>query len=820
MSRLVSRLPAPWLQHLAGDLRFAWRQLARAPLFSLTIILTFALGLATTASSFSVMDAIVLRPLATPQLDRVLSVGEQRGTEPPQALSYADYVDYVAGSHAFAGLAARAGSYVTLTRSAQSEHAQATRTTLNLFSVYQIRPLLGRTFLAHEDEPGRDAEAVLTHAFWQSHFGSRADALGQPLVLDGRTYTVVGVMPQSFDHVDLTDLWVPLALSPADRSDRTLRKYVVTGRLRDSATTAAAAGELNAIAAGIARQYPQSNRGWTVRVRPLIETINGDLTPRLMGISLAATWLLMIVVCVNISNLQFARTLRRGPEMAVRAALGSSRQRILSQLLLESLLLSLLGAAGGLLLARVALHYILLEMPSQVSRYVAGWNDIHLSPRTLAYSIAVAVIAGLIAGLAPALAGMRVNLLEQLKAGGRSVSGSARSHRLRNLFAGAQVMLATTLVAGAACIAVSMYTMLDAASRFDPAHALVLNTYLPAANYARPAQQAAFLRDSLDRLRTLPQVRSAEFTTALPYNNTGLWWQDLAIAGDPALPGQARTTQRLTVSPGYFQSFGIQLVEGRLLTTSDSLDSAKVAVISERLARMYFGSKDPLGHQIQLGRDANLTPPLQVVGVVADVLYLWVDQTPKPAVYLASTQFPTTSGTYVLRTGGDPLRLASSARQTLSALDSTVPVDPAETYTRFLSESLTGLSYMAAMLTVDALIALLLCALGIFGVMANLVTERTHEIGIRFALGANRAAVLGMLLRRSLVVTGVGLALGVGLAFEVAQLLNGALPGVQSLQAAILGMTALAVAALSVTAGYLPAHRAAMLDPVQALRVE
>ena len=816
MPILVSSL----LQNLSSDLSFALRQLRRSPLFALTIVTTFALGIAANAAIFSVMDAIVLRPLAVPRLDRVVSVAEQRGAEFPAPVSFADYRDYAAQSHAFTQLAARSQSYLTLTQSGQSEHVQATRTTLNLFTVFRIQPQLGRTFAAHEDQPGRDGEAVLTHAFWQTHFGSRADAIGKPLVLDGRPYTVIGVMPQSFDHIGFTDLWLPLALSPQQASDRTRRDYTMTGRLRDGVTVEAAAGELNAIAANLARQFPDTNRGWHTRVRPLAATINGELTPTFTRMMLAATLLLMLVVCANISNLQFARTLGRAPELAVRSALGSSRQRLLRQLLVESLVHSTLGAVAGLLLARAALHLIVTAMPSQVSRFLAGWSDIHLSVRTLAYSIGVAVVSGLLAGLAPAVAGMRVDLLDQLKAGSRSVSGSARSGRLRSLFSGAQIMLATALVAGAACIAASMYTMLHATTQFAPRQVLLFNTYLPSAHYPSGVQQAAFLRDSLDRLRTLPGVRSAEFSTALPYNNTGVWWQDLTITGDPAMPGETRSTQRLTISPGYLRSLGIPLLRGRALAPGDTLNTPPVAVISQRLARQYFGDRDPIGHTIQLGKAPGLTAPATIVGIAADAIYTWVDQTPQPAVYLSAAQFPTSSGTYIVRAQGDPMALAPSTRQALSALDSTVPVDPAETYERFLHESLIGLWYVAAMLGVDAAIALLLCAIGIFAVMANLVRERTHEIGIRFAVGADRSAILLLLLRRSLSVTALGLAAGLLLAFGVGRVLTGILEGVQGLQFAILCATGCVVALISLLAGYLPARRAASFDPVQALRTE
>jgi putative ABC transport system permease protein len=413
-----------------------------------------------------------------------------------------------------------------------------------------------------------------------------------------------------------------------------------------------------------------------------------------------------------------------------------------------------------------------------------------------------------------------VNLVEQLKLGSRSVAGAARSHRLRNLLAGAQVMLATALVAGAALIAASMYSMMRETTRFAPQQSLVMNVSLPTPQYDAAEKRAGFLGDSLARLSGLPGVKRAEFTTALPYNNTGVWWQDVAVVGEQAQPGESRTTQRLTVSPGFVQSIGAPLLAGRFLSPSDGRETVPVAVISQRLARQYFGGKNPIGAKMVLGTGKEATAPVTVVGVVGDVLYTWVDQTPQPAVYLSVAQFPVDSGTYLLRTDGDPRMLAVPARQALAALDRRVPVNDVESYAQFLHESLIGLRYAASMLEVDAGIALLLCGLGIFGVMANLVTERRQEIGIRFAMGAGRGSVLRLMLGRSLGITAVGVVAGVLLSLEVNRVLASLLEGVRGLQGLILLAATVIVAGISVLAGYLPARRAAGVDPATALHAE
>ena len=363
--------------------------------------------------------------------------------------------------------------------------------------------------------------------------------------------------------------------------------------------------------------------------------------------------------------------------------------------------------------------------------------------------------------------------------------------------------------------------MLNAAGRFQPEKVLMFHAYLPAARYETAPKQSAFFASSLDRLRALPGVRSAVFATALPYNNEGVWWQGVTIPGDPALPGQTRNTQRLTVSPDFFSSFGLRTVQGRSLASSDTLDHPLVAVVSRRFAAEYFGTRDPIGRQIQLGKDTtDLTPPATIVGVVEDVIYTWVDQVPQPAVYFSAAQMPSTSGTFVLRTEGDPLSLAVPARRALANLDSTLPVDTPETYATYVHESFVGLSYMAVMLAADAAIALFLSGIGLFGVMANLVTERTHEIGIRFAVGAGRGSILALLMRRTLAVTSIGLGGGVVLAVAVGRVLTGTLQNVRAEQGQIILGTGLLVVLISLLAEDIPARPATTVDPGEALRAQ
>jgi putative ABC transport system permease protein len=531
-------------------------------------------------------------------------------------------------------------------------------------------------------------------------------------------------------------------------------------------------------------------------------------------------FILLLIVCANISNLQFSRSLSRRPEIAIRTAIGASRPRILRQLLTESILLGLCGGVVGIVLARINIYVNLMAMPQRIARYMPGWSNISLDWRALGYSVALTLIVGIISGIAPAYAAMRVGVSEQLKAGSRTLSDTAKSHRLRNLFAIAQIALSVALVIGASLMATGTYAMLKATQSYDPDHLLTFSIALPEGRYVTAAQQTAFLDQSLDRFRSIPGVLSADLTTALPYNNTGVWVQDFVIEHNPTLPGQFRNTQRITITPEYLASMKIPLVSGRLLSASDAAGTMPVATVSRSFAQRYFPNQNPIGQRIQLGKDASGTPWLTVVGVVGDALTIWVDRVPQPAVYLSYRQFPVGDPTFAVRTNGNPLTLAPAVRHSIASVDGSLPVDNLESYRAYLHESLIGLIYVVATLAANAGIALLLSALGIFGVMANTVTERTQEIGIRLALGAERTHIEAMVIRRGLILAGVGLALGLPLAFGLARGVSSLIYGTDAGNHLIFSLTTLTIVVVALLATWLPAHRAAGIEPMSALRSE
>jgi predicted permease len=458
-------------------------------------------------------------------------------------------------------------------------------------------------------------------------------------------------------------------------------------------------------------------------------------------------------------------------------------------------------------------------MPERVARFMAGWSNTGLNARVLGFSFLLAALAGILAGVAPALDALRVNLVDQLKAGSRSAIGSGRAHRLRSIFAVVQIALAVALVIGAALMSKGMNAWLHTADVYAPNKMLTFNVNLPAARYDTPQKQAQWYADSLAKLRALPGVTHAELTTALPYNDNG-WVRDLEIENRPAVPGKFQSALNLPVTPGYFPMLRIPILAGRGFDQGDSLGSTPAAIVSERFVAQYFPGENPLGRRIRMGGSMSHEPWLTIVGVAKETSYSLWDQTPHAAVYMDSLQLPPGGTEYAVTTNGDPLALAPAARKALASIDPLLPLNTVETYAQLQNDNLTGLMYAAGSLVTDGLIALLLAAIGIFGVMANLVGERTREIGVRLAMGARRQDVMRMILRRASWLTGAGLLSGLLLAFGLVRLIASLLPGARSDDPLVFGGIASIIAAVALFASWLPARRAARIDPMVALRDE
>ena len=779
-------------------------------------------GIGSNTAMFSSMDAVILRPLAVPQMDRVVTIAEQRerGDELLfTTVTLADYEDWSRQSRSFQQMGVLLNQDMTLTGAGDAARVQVAENSASFFSVLKEQPLLGRTFTDAECQPGRDDVAVLDYAFWQQHFGADPGVLGKTIELDQRAFTVIGVMPKTAQYPSQMDVFVPFAPNPQELSNRIDHSYLVIARLRNGVTVAQAQGEMRIVAEGLAKAYPATNQGWSVKVDTLLDEINGPYTPRYYKLLMGATLFLLLVVCANVANLQFARGIARRPEIALRTALGASRTRIIRQLLTENLLLGLAGALGGVLFAALYLHMILITMPPQVARYMPGWSNTSLNSRTLAFSLLLAVGTGVVTGIVPALEALRLNLVDQLRSGSRGSIGSRRSHLLRSIFAVAQIALAVALVIGAALMSKGMNALLHVADDYNPTHVLTFRPTLPDKRYDNPQKMAAWYADSLARLRALPGVTHAEVVGALPHSDFG-WVQDTDIENRPVTPGKFQSAIRQTVSGGYFSAFHIPVVAGRGFTSGDTLTTQPVAIVSRRYVERYFPNQNPIGQHIRMGVGDTQTPWLTIVGVADEVNYSMWDDRIQPAVYIDVEQVPVTQVSYAIMTDGNPMALAAPARKALAAIDPTLPLDIVQTWDKQLRVQLTGLIYAAVLLGLDALIALLLAAIGIFGVMANLVGERTREIGVRLAMGARRQDVLGMILGRAGKLMTAGVCIGLAMAFGLAHMLATLLRGVSPNDPVVFITITAAVVGTALLASWIPARRAAAVDPMEALRDE
>ena len=798
------------------DIRYASRQLRKAPGFTLTVIATLSIGIGANISVFSSMDAVVFRPLAVPALDRVVTIAEQQQRRGNDAVSLANFVDWTRQARSFEELATYKLADFTLTGVGDAAQVRTSFVSPDFFSALRSQALLGRLFDRNEFQAGPDAVAVLNYTFWQSHFGSNPNIVGQSIQLDQHQYLVIGVLPRTMQYPVGIDMILPLAPTPAQLADRGAHNYLVIGRLRDGVSVQEAQSEMRLIAQRLAQAYPSTNQSWTVHVETLLSTINGDLTPLYYKLIMGATLFLLLIVCANVANLQLARGVTRRPEIAMRTALGASRRRIMRQLFTENILLALLGALGGIAFAALYLHLILITMPAQVAHYIPGWYNTSINRRALLLSLLLAVGAGFVAGLAPAVEALRIRLIEQLRAGSRQTAGAGRS-RLRSVFAVAQIALAVALVIGAALMAKGMSAMLHQADIYSPAKVLTLRITLPIKRYETAEKQVAAYSAILDKLRVLPGVAHAEVTSAMPYSDNG-WARNAVIENRPVMPGKLQTALYIPVSQGYFDALHIPIVSGRGFSQGDSVHSVPVAIVSRKFVDLYFKGENPLGHRIRLGELNDNGLWLTVVGVAGEANYsLWDDF--QPEVYTSAAQLPLTESTIAVF-ADNPLAFASPARKIIAGVDAGLPVDPVETYSKLVRDDMVGLIYAAVMLGVDAVVALLLAAIGIFGVMANLVGERTREIGVRLAMGASRRDVLVMILRRASWLTGIGVSLGLVSAFVLARLVANLLRGVRPDDPVVFTVITATIVIAALGSSLIPARRAMRVDPMEALRAE
>ncbi|MGH9533661.1 MAG: ABC transporter permease [Terriglobales bacterium] len=801
--------------------RAGWRAIRRSPGLSAVAIITLALGIGANTAVFSVVDAVLLRPLPYAHPHRLVAIRESMLPQfPVMSVSLPDYYDWVKQSKTLALGAFRWSGFNLTAPGVQPEAIQSGQVTANLFPILGVQPQLGRNFTAREDQPGAPRTVILSNALWRRRFGARRGILGQPILMNGNPYTVIGVMPPGFDFPGKIRAWVSLG---ALRTTHSLSQrdnhpgIVGIGRLRAGYTLAQAQAEMAAIARRLDLAYPKTNTGEGIRVLPYLAYSVRGAGAALWAL-LAAVGLVLLIACANLANLLLARAAARRQEFAVRAALGASRRQIWTQVLGESLTLALLGGAAGLAVAAVGVRMAVPLMPADLPRA----RQLGMDWRVLLFTVAVAVICGVLFGLAPAWRHGEAGVQEALKEGGRGGAEGRGGRRLRDALIVGEVALALVLLAGAGLLLRSFLTVLNTSPGFDPTRELLFDVSLPQRRYPKAAEQAAFFRQALHQLARLPGITAAAVATPIPFSGSD-WESGYAIVGRPKpLPGHEPETNVAIVSPSFFRTLRIPLLRGRGFTAADNAKSRKVAVISRDFARKYWGGAvRALGQQIKTqGFTATIVgviPRIKTEGLTGGT-----EMDKLPEVFFPLAQYPVNDMTCVLRAspGLDPMALAGPAARAIQSLDANLPIAEVKTMSGLVAASVAPRRLSLVMVLVFAALALLLAAVGIYGVMSYAVERTTHDLGLRMALGARRRDVVGLVLRNGLRMAGAGTVIGLALALGLGRLLAGFLFGVRADNPAVLIVVAVLLLAVAAVACWLPARRASKVDPMEALRYE
>ena len=806
------------------DVQFAARMLWKNGGVTAVAVVALALGVGANTAVFSVVNAVLLKPLPYKDPDRLVRLSEHSEQIPGMSVSYPNFLDWREQQTVFERMAAMQPASYNLSGEGEAERLQGRNVSPEFFPVLGVEPALGRAFTEEENVPGRGRVAVISHGLWQRRFGGDPRILGRALTLNGEPHTVVGVMPPNFIFGRPTDVFVPIG-SLVDRMMMMRGNHpgiYVLARMKPGVTAEGALREMKAIAARLAAQYPDSNTGNSVALQPLGEFFVSDVRPSLL-ILLGAVGLVLLIACANIANLLLARAASRGREIAIRTALGASRWRVVRQLLTESVLLSLVGGGVGLLLALWSVD---------VLRGMAAGNlpptaDISLDASVLLFTLAVSLVTGLVFGLAPALQASRTDLNTSLKEGGRSQTGGAGGQRLRSALVVAEVALSLLLLVGAGLLLKSFVRLREARLGFEPRGLLTMQVSRTVGKGQTPERAAAYFDELAERVRALPGVKAVTYAAGMP--QLGAPETTTGVEGRPEPPpGKKPQAVLYVTSPGFLDAMGTRLLRGRFFDERDTHGSQRVAVVDEEFARALFPGEDPVGQRLQ-GFEAENVPPAVIVGVVEHVnnYGLNAPEPVRPQLYYAFKQIPeqflpeVLGGIYVAaRTAGDPAALAPAVRREAQAIDPAQPLYRVSTMEEVVAQSIATQKLSTTLLAFFAAVALALAAVGIYGVMSYSVTQRRHEIGIRMALGAQPRDVLRMVVGRGMVLTLVGLGLGLAGALALTRVMSSLLYGVSATDPVVFAAVPFALAAVALVANLVPARRAMRVDPMVALRYE
>ena len=815
------------------NLRYTLRFLGRQPLFTAIVIVTFALGIGANTAVFTVLNAVLLRPLPFHEPQNLVALGEYdlrdktsgAGGIEIHSISYPDFVDCRAQNSVFERVAVYTNQSVkTLTDGRDATHVQGEAVSADLFPLLGVQPILGRTFLPNEDEPGNRV-VILSHALWQRQFGGDVKIIGQSLTLDGQKFQVVGVMPARFSYPIGTfapEMWTTMSIlrestdgSPPMTEQRGNDFLQCIARLKPNVSIKQAQANIDTIAAALRQQYPDSNANTGAKVLPEVNAMIGSAHSALLMLCAMAACVLL-VACVNVANLLLARSLSRNREISIRAALGAGRWHIIKQLLVESILLGAFGGVAGLFVAIWGLDSLKTFLPN-----IPRIEEISPDPRVLAFTAFLSLGVGILAGLLPAWRASHPDLATSLNEASRGSSEGAAGRRTRASLVVIEIVLALVLLASAGLLVKSFLHLQKVSLGFDPTNIMTARVALPDSGYGKPPQAAEFYRKLLARVATLPGVKSSAIAWWFPLSGSEIGF-NFDIEERPAPKAQQPNAQVNVVSPDYFKTLRTPILRGRDFTERDDAKAPKVVIVSESFAKEFFPNENPIGKRIRPNGsvDPGDPPVREIVGVVQDIHLISLRDAPKPQIYMPHEQFAIQTVTMMVRTQNDPRLLTAALHTAVNEIDKNVPLYRPRAFTEYVSQSVAQPRLNAMLVGLFALIALVLAAAGIFGVMSYSVTQRTQEIGIRLALGAQRFDVLRLVIGQGMRFVGVGLLLGLIGVFASTRLLQSLLFGVGATDLPTMFVITVILTAVAFVACLLPARRATLVDPVQALRAE
>ena len=811
------------MQTLLQDFRYAIRTMASNRAFTAVALFVLALGIAANTVIFSVVNAVLLRALPFPDADRIVMVFEsdlQRHTE--EAVAAANFIDWRDQSQVFESIATYREESFNLTGADRPERVAGVISTAGLFPALAMKPILGRVFQSDDENRGIGRVAVISRSLWERRFGADPNVQGQKLIANGEPLTVIGVMPGEFKFPEQAELWIPpkqvvpehvLTPNVNMATNRDSHYLAAVARVKPGISLAQAKTDIDAVAARMAEQDPANNSGRGAKLMPLREHEVGDIRATLL-VLFGAVGFVLLIACANVANLLLARATTRQKEIAIRTALGASRSRLVRQLLTESVVLSIVGGGLGLLLAMWGIHSLVAILPASIH----GAKDIGLDGTVLAFVLIVSLATGLLFGLVPAMQATKSDLNESLKEGGRGGTAGARRNRARGLLVVSEIALSLVLLIGAGLMIRSFIRLEQVNPGFDARNVLTMRLSLPSAQYSELRKRASFFQQVIARIQSVPGVESAAAISRLPLTpgNSG---RGLTIEGFQSdASGNGPNADYRVISPEYFKTMGISLIKGRVFTERDNTQASDAVIVNRTLAERFFAGEDPLGKRMSIGSKDD--PMMQVVGVVEDVRHFGLDSQARPEFYVPYEKDPWPFMTIVVRGGSDPKSLAGAMRSEVWAVDGDLPIPDIRTIDQLLSDSVARRRFNMLLLAIFGGVALVLAAVGIYGVMSYSVTQRSHEIGIRMALGANQSDVLKLVVGQGMTLALIGVGIGLTAAFALTRVMASLLFSVGATDPLTFAVISVLLTGVALGACFVPARRATKVDPMIALRYE